>query len=140
MKVSPNKMRPVVAKRRMKKYLEVLAKTGNKTRAREDARLSHRKLDRLKEEYPEFEQAEQKALMDYVAILETEADRRAVEGVAEPVYYEGEIVGTKQKFSDPLLMFRLKGLYPDRYKDRVENSGQASGATINLYLPENGRK
>lgn len=51
--------------------------------------------------------------------LEAEARRRAVEGVPEPVYYQGDVVGTVQKYSDTLLIFLLKGTRPEKYADRV---------------------
>jgi len=55
--------------------------------------------------------------------LESEARRRAERGVAEPVYYKGEVVGTVQKYSDVLLIFLLKSMRPGRYRDRVEHTG-----------------
>lgn len=61
----------------------------------------------------------------YIGTLEAEADRRAVEGVKEPVYQGGELVGYKQKYSDTLLMFRLNGLKPEVYKrQQVEHTGK----------------
>ncbi len=43
-----------------------------------------------------------------------------MEGVEEPVrWYKGEAGGMVRKYSDVLLIFLLKGLRPDKYKDRV---------------------
>lgn len=47
--------------------------------------------------------------------IEDEAKIRAVEGVAEEVYFKGEMVGTIRKFSDFLLTFLLKGNFPYKY-------------------------
>jgi AcrR family transcriptional regulator len=55
-----------------------------------------------------------------VQVLEEEVRRRAVEGFVEPVYYRGEKVGEVRKWSDNLLMFRLKGLKPEVYRDHFE--------------------
>ena len=56
-------------------------------------------------------------------ILEAEAHRRAVEGVEEPVgWYKGQAGGTVRRYSDVLLMFLLKGVLPERYKDRIEDA------------------
>jgi len=52
-----------------------------------------------------------------------EARRRATEGVKEPVYYKGEVVGTIKKYSDTLLIFLLKGALPEVYRERYEISG-----------------
>lgn len=52
--------------------------------------------------------------------LESEAWRRARDGVPEPVYQHGKVVGTIQRYSDALLMFLLKARAPERYRDRVD--------------------
>lgn len=50
--------------------------------------------------------------------LEKECRRRAYEGVLEPVFYQGEEVGTVRRFSDVLLIFQLKALNA-RYRDKL---------------------
>ena len=69
-------------------------------------------------------------------MLEAEAYRRAVEGWVEPVgWYKGKAGGTVRRYSDTLLIFTLKGLLPDRYRDRVE--GRSVLANIDLaQLPD----
>jgi hypothetical protein len=80
--------------------------------------------------------------------MEAEADRRAMEGTVEPVFYQGQPAGFwydaesnvvpagnalavrfeqhgVRKFSDSLLMFRLKALKPEKYRERVDK--QVSG-------------
>lgn len=58
--------------------------------------------------------------------LEDEARRRAVDGVqrVKPVYHEGEQIGTitETDYSDTLLIFLLKGLKPEVYRDKVQVS------------------
>jgi len=58
----------------------------------------------------------------YVGTLEQEAHRRAVEGVLEPVFYQGELVDHVRKFSDVLLIVLLKANAPEKYRERVEQS------------------
>ncbi len=54
-------------------------------------------------------------------VLEAEAHRRAVEGVEEPVgWYKGVAGGTVRRYSDVLLIFTLKGLLPDIYRERKD--------------------
>ncbi len=56
--------------------------------------------------------------------LEEEAWRRAVEGVEEPVgFYKGEPGAYVRRYSDTLLIFLLKGLRPEKYRERYEHSG-----------------
>ena len=53
-------------------------------------------------------------------ILEAEAIERATVGTPEPVYYRGRVVGYITRKSDTLLIFLLKGLMPEKYRDRWE--------------------
>jgi hypothetical protein len=61
--------------------------------------------------------------------METEAYRRAVEGVSEPVVSAGKHVTDVQKYSDTLLIFMLKARKPETYRDnvKIEHSGQIDG-------------
>ena len=52
-------------------------------------------------------------------LLEAEADRRAVEGVVKPLFYKGQRLPVEvREYSDVLLMFRLKALRPEQYRER----------------------
>ena len=62
-------------------------------------------------------------------LLEEEARRRAVDGVDEPVYYQGRKCGTVRKYSDALLTLLLKGAKPEVYKDRVETESIGDGSS-----------
>jgi hypothetical protein len=57
--------------------------------------------------------------------LEDEANRRAREGVERPVYQGGKFVGAIREFSDTLLIFLLKGLKPEKFRENshIEHSG-----------------
>jgi hypothetical protein len=55
--------------------------------------------------------------------LEAEAWRRARWGTSRPVYQMGMLVGYTQEYSDPLLIQLLKAHLPEKYRDRVEQSG-----------------
>lgn len=68
---------------------------------------------------PDFADHHDLARKVYLSKLEREADRRAVEGWDEAVYQGGDLVGIKRKFSDTLLVFRMKRLDPE-YRDRFE--------------------
>jgi len=49
--------------------------------------------------------------------LEEEADRRGFTGWEEAIYHKGGVVGTRRRFSDRMLMFRLRALKPGRYRN-----------------------
>ena len=59
--------------------------------------------------------------------MESELYRRAMEGIEEPVWHGGEIVGTTRRFSDTLLMFMMKANMPEKYTDRMQHSGPDGG-------------
>ena len=59
--------------------------------------------------------------------METEADRRAIDGTERPVFYQGEECGRIREFSDTLLIFRLKAKRPSVYRERFEHSGPNDG-------------
>lgn len=62
--------------------------------------------------------------------LEDEARRRAM-GVAEDVYDgKGNVVGTRMRYSDLLLMFLLKGLKPEKYRENYAPTGDGDEALI----------
>ena len=62
-------------------------------------------------------------------LLEAEIVRRAVEGIDEPVYQQGRLVGFVRKYSDRLLELAVKGGLPEKYRERFEHTG-AGGAPL----------
>ncbi len=76
------------------------------------------------EKDPEYRAAFDLAKEDATDALEAEAHRRAVEGVEEQVgWYRGVAGGTVRRYSDVLLIFLLKSLRPERYRERVDVRG-----------------
>jgi hypothetical protein len=73
---------------------------------------------------PEYAKAFEEAGKEAIERLEEEARRRAVDGVDEPVFYQGMECGRVRKYSDILLMFLLKGKQPDTYRENVNHTGE----------------
>lgn len=69
-----------------------------------------------------------------IAALESEAVRRALSGVAVPVFHQGRECGSTVKHSDQLLMFLLKTLRPERYGGGKESAPAAPLRTFALEL------
>lgn len=82
-----------------------------------------------------FNQAYQKAKEDLVELMEEEVIRRGMHGYLEPVYYKGEQRGQVRKYSDNLLMFRLKELKPS-YKDSHQTNIGIAGEDITITFKE----
>jgi hypothetical protein len=68
---------------------------------------------------PDFAKRWQEALDEAADILEKEAWRRAAEGTEEPVFHKGDICGHVRRYSDNLLMFMLKGMRPEKFREKV---------------------
>jgi hypothetical protein len=82
------------------------------------------------DEDPEYEEAFKHLKEDVIEMLEREADRRGHDGILKPILYEGVIVHHIREYSDTLLIFRLKALKPEMYRDnvKIDASMKHSGA------------
>ena len=58
--------------------------------------------------------------------LAVEARRRAVEGVENPVYQGGSLVGYRTEFSDTLLMFLMRAT-DAKYREKLAHVGPGGG-------------
>lgn len=103
-------------------FLEQFGTLGTVTHAARAANVPRRTvydwLERDAQFRLDFAEAEQEALDS----LEQEAVRRARDGVEEPVYQGGSLIGTVRKYSDTLLIFLLKGGRPSKFRERVDVS------------------
>jgi hypothetical protein len=72
---------------------------------------------------PDFADRWSRALVMADDLLEEEADRRGRAGVDVPVFHNGEACGTKRKYSDGLLLARLKAIRPEQYRERLTIPG-----------------
>lgn len=102
-------------------YLAAIALTGSSVAAAEAAGIAPTTYRRARKSDAEFAQAEREARRAAADRLELEARRRAVEGVLEPVYHQGQICGVLRRYSDKLLMKLLDGNKPKKFRQRVEN-------------------
>ncbi len=105
-----------------RRFLEILAETGSVRAAASASGRPRGAWLALRGRDPGFARAWEEALDSYVELLEAEADRRAVGGETEPVFYGGKQVGERTRASDSLLMFRLKALRPQRYKGAADEA------------------
>jgi len=110
-------------------FLAAYAQTGNITRAAALAKVARSRHYEWMDD-PDYAAAFAAAGEEASDHLEAEARRRAVEGIEEPVVYQGELamkidsIGrrtahplTIRRYSDVLLIFLLKGMRPDKFRD-----------------------
>jgi hypothetical protein len=96
-------------------FLAELAHGASVTAAAEYAGVSRAMVFRWRRDDPEFAQRWDEAVQMGVDRLEDEAHRRAVHGVARPVYQGGARVGEIREYSDTLLLAILRGKRPEVY-------------------------
>lgn len=126
--------RAAAAQRRLnkEKFLQAYAQTGNVSAAAKLAEVARRTHYEWLERDTRYAARFAEAVDEAADRLETEARRRAVSGVSEPVFYKGEKVGAMQKYSDVLLIFLLKGARPEKYAERHVHGGQGKRGAILL--------
>lgn len=82
---------------------------------------------------PEYAAAFAEAEVGVTELLEHEAVRRAKDGVEEPVFHDGAIVGHKLKYSDLLMIFLLKARAPQKYRETIRNEHSGDVTIHVLY-------
>ena len=121
---------------KQKAFLAAFREIGNVRLACTTANVARSNHYRWRDEDPEYREAFDMAREDAADTLEAEAYRRAVEGVEKLTgWYKGVAGGRVLEYSDNLLMFLLKGIRPDKFKDRVEFKGALASIDLNK-LPD----
>lgn len=131
-----------------RKFLAAYAVAGSILHASRAAKGGKRQHYVWLETSEEYRDAFASAQEDAILALEDEARRRAMEGLLRPKFHNGHMVmlpnsqdkdedgnlipGTskpymERAYSDTLLIFLLKGLMPQRYRDNVNLSGTLDG-------------
>ena len=102
-------------------FLAVYGEMGVIKRACKVAGVARSSHYEWMETNPEYRRAFEDAQEDAADNLEAEVYRRAVKGVKKPTgWYKGVAGGYVREYSDLLLMFRLKALRPEKYRERQE--------------------
>ncbi len=120
-------------------FLSAYAGCMTVTHAAEAAKITRRTHYKWLEKDSEYATAFGQAKEEASDHLESEARRRAVDGVEEKIYHKGEVVGTKLNYSDTLLIFLLKGVLPHKYRDRVDMAHTGT-VTLEQILAESWEK
>jgi len=96
-------------------FLALLAESPSVSSAARACNLARRTLYDFRAADPAFAAAWDEALEIGLDAVEDEAILRARDGVEQPVFRRGLQYGTVRKYSDPLLIFLLEHLRPQRY-------------------------
>lgn len=111
-------------------FLAAFAECGNVSESAKAAGIHRDTHKNWRDADPEYVRAFADATECAIDVLETAARCRAVDGVRKPVLFQGEQVVIDEQpliefaYSDTLLIFLLKGLRPDKYRERYEVTGK----------------
>lgn len=115
-------------------------KTGSLTRACQHCAITQNAHRRWLQQDPQYAEAWADARDALADSLEEEAIRRARDGVTRPVFQGGLQVGQTTEYSDALLMFLLKGMRPEKYRERVAVINETSVEAEIIRLEEELKK
>jgi hypothetical protein len=118
-------------------FVDSFAKCGIVSAAARVAGISRQHAYRAAKSDTEFAAAWAEAREEAADELEFEARRRAKDGVVRPVYQGGKKVGEVTEYSDTLLIFLLKALRPEVFRDnaRVVVAGDQSSPVRHDHSP-----
>lgn len=117
-------------------YLRLLPRFTVVTRALKAAGATPRQLQAWREHDAAFCVLEAEARAAIADDLEAEAVRRAWRGVRKPVYQGGLLAGHVTEYSDALLIFMLKAMRPERFRERSEVSVTPIVKLVSGFDPE----
>jgi len=99
------------------KFLEALSRTGNVGAAAYYVQRSRQSAYDLRRRDPDFARGWQAALVLARDVAEDALQERAIDGIEEPVYYHGEVVGMRRRYDSRLLLAHLARL--DKIAEQV---------------------
>ncbi len=128
-------------------FLETFAKLGNVTRSAQAVGIDRKMHYYWLEHDEEYRERYQESLSTFKDLLDFECFRRGVEGIEEPVIYQGqisrdangEIVKTR-RYSDTLLIVKMKqmGVFVDRQEHTKPQGGEIPHK-VTFIIPHNNR-
>ena len=98
---------------RKNRFLQALAETRTIRGASGKTGISRRQHTDWRSQDPEYEDRFQDVMKGFADEVESELWRRGVDGVEEPIYRNGELVGCKIQRSDDLLLALLRLTRPE---------------------------
>jgi len=114
-------------------FFKALSEYANVSAACKKAKYTRSVVYAAREKDQKFYDKWEAAWSKGIDAMEEEATRRAVQGVEQPVYQGGKLVGKVQKHSDVLLMFMLKGRRPKKFREHQVHEHQGAGGGPPLF-------
>ena len=111
----------------MRDFLYALMREGNVSEAARQVGANRTALYQKRARDDEFAALWDECLAIGCDNLEDTARRLAVNGWDEPIFHDGEVVGSKRKYSPALIIFLLKSHKPEKYRERFDIEQSAKG-------------
>lgn len=111
------------------RYLILVARTGQVCASAYAVGLNKATIYRHRDAEPEFDAAVSEAQERYRDWVDAEIRRRGIEGIEEPVFYQGRVVGWVRKFSDQLALAHAKAHDP-RYREKLQVDATVNGGVM----------
>lgn len=146
-------------------FLKSYKVTGNVTLSARDIKVHRSTIYKWLESDHNFKEKYENAQQEALDLIEQEAIRRATTGVEKIKFYKGKPIMvpvlkddgtpvldknnnpvmrpyTEHEYSDTLMIFMLKSLRPEKYRERSSVDLTSDGDKLEpvvFYLPDNGR-
>jgi hypothetical protein len=130
---------PGIRHAKKRKWLAAVASTGQLRVSQRLTGIDRRFHYLWMEKDPDYPAAYEKARSIAADAAEDEVWRRGVDGIERPLSFKGKLTGHYiREYSDNLLMFRMKGERPDKYREdsRLQININTPPA-VNFLLPAN---
>lgn len=115
---------------RKQRYIDVISKVGLKYIAAEAAGVTQATVTGHLREDPEFREAVEHRLQEFHDRMEREMYRRGVQGVLEPVFYQGRVVGTIRRYDSNLLVRLMEANRPEKFGRKAEVDVNHKGGVL----------
>ena len=115
-------------------FLESVRRTGLVAKSAKAAGTNSRRIKTECESDKEFAAEMQESLVIYAETVQEELHRRAMDGVEETVYFQGQECGTKINYSDALLTTLVKAKSPE-FREKLSVDTTIHGGVL-VVLPQ----
>lgn len=129
--IKPDDPNRVFHEENRNEFLRIYAQVGSISKVCQIMGIGRRTVQMYAQKHPEYRERMNEAKEECTERMEAEAIRRGTDGYEEPVFYKGVQVSTIRKFSDILLIFMLKALRPEVYRENT-NVHIPEGITVKL--------
>lgn len=119
--------REIAARKKREQFLNHLSMHGSPTKGAKHVGLTRRALYLARQDHPDFARNWDMA-MDIYHMFEAEEHlrKRVIDGILEPIYYQGSVCGYKRVYDSGLTQFWYKANMRDKYGDKTDVSINAN--------------